>query len=250
MSHPRDRYITVFGRKPVLEALGDDRLEVDKVLLARGARGPVVQQIQAAAKARGLKVDRRDDKQINRISRSARHDQGAVCDVIAPRMEALETYLDRDERGPLLLLDAVHNPANVGMVLRAATAAGMHGVILPRLGCPDVGPLVIKASAGVAFRSPILRCPSALHAAEALIERGYSLVGLRGDEAEDLYDAQLDPTAVFVLGNETEGVSGGVAKLISQWVRIPMANGVESLNVATAGAVVAFEIARRGRANN
>ena len=60
-----------------------------------------------------------------------------------------------------------------------------------------------------------------------------------------LFTAELPDRAAYVLGNESLGVSSGVVDLVDRWLAIPLADGVESLNVASAAAVVAFEVARR-----
>ena len=64
-------------------------------------------------------------------------------------------------------------------------------------------------------------------------------------EAEDLFAADLADRAAYVMGNETTGLSQGVADLVTQWLRIPLTGGVESLNVATAATLVAYEVRRR-----
>jgi 23S rRNA (guanosine2251-2'-O)-methyltransferase len=247
---PRDQFITVYGRMPVLEALRDSRLAVDKVLLARTARGESVDEIVAAARQRGLRVERVAPERVTRISRNGRHDQGVVADVAAPGLGELTDWLaGRPGASParLLLLDGVTNPANVGMIVRTAVAAGLDGVVLPRVGVPDVGPLVVKASAGVAFRATLLRCPSAAEGARLARDAGLEVVGLAGDAPASLFDADLPERALYVLGNETEGVSPAVASTVGSWVAIPLAGGVESLNVASAAAVLCFEATRRPR---
>jgi 23S rRNA (guanosine2251-2'-O)-methyltransferase len=138
------------------------------------------------------------------------------------------------------VLDGVTNPGNVGMVIRTATGAGLDGVVLPRAGSPDVGPLVVKASAGVAFRAAVYRCATAAAGVARLRGAGVEVVGLRAD-APSLFDAELGERVAFVRGNET----GGVSVDCDRWLSIPMANGVESLNVAVAAGVVSYEIARR-----
>ncbi len=90
MTHPRDRLLTLYGRKPVLEVLEDRTLPVERILLARNADGPIVAAILNAARARNLTVVRVTPEEVTRISRNGRQDQGAVIDVIAPRMAALE----------------------------------------------------------------------------------------------------------------------------------------------------------------
>ena len=236
--------LTVYGRMPVLEALSDERVRVERVLVARTARGESVDEILAAARRRGVAVQRVAPEKVTRVSGNGRHDQGVVADVSAPGVVELADWAPPSVAS-VVLLDRVTNPANVGMVVRACTAAGLEGVVLPRAGVPDIGPLVVKASAGVAFRAPLLRCPTAVEGVAALAGMGFEVVGLRGDGGTDLWAAPLPDRAAFVLGNETEGVSPAVGGLVGSWVSIPLAGGVESLNVATAAAVLAYEVARR-----
>src|SRR4051794_28428843 len=232
--------VTVYGRMPVLEALRDPAVPVAKVLLARTARGDSVDEIVAEAKARGVTLQRVAPEKVTRVSGNGRHDQGVVADVDAPNLRELDDEIPGG-RLAYLVLDGITNPANVGMILRTATAAGLDGVVLPRAGVPDIGPLVIKASAGVAFRSSVLTTTTARDAIARLRVAGVAGVGLRGDSAESLFDADLPERAAYVLGNETDGVSVEV----DRWLSIPLANGVESLNVAVAAGLVAYEVTRR-----
>jgi len=246
---PKDTFITVYGRMPVLEVLQDLELNVDKVLLAESAHGESVDRIRALARRRGIPVRTATAHRVKVLAGNGKHDQGVLADVVAPRMTLVEDFVLRPSEGAdaVLVLDAVTNPQNVGMILRTATAAGLGGVVLPRAGSPGVDPLVVKASAGVAYRAPILRCRTAVDGVQALKDAGWRIAGLDGGAPHDLYETQLPAATAFVLGNETEGVSREVADLVDVWVSIPMAGDVESLNVASAAAVVSFELLRRGR---
>ncbi|MFN2451635.1 MAG: TrmH family RNA methyltransferase, partial [Candidatus Dormibacteria bacterium] len=184
------------------------------------------------------------------LSGNGRQDQGVVADIQAPHMSTLAGWLDRTGEGSdqrVLLLDGVATPSNVGMVLRTATAAGMDGVVVPRRGSPAIGPLVLKASAGVALRAVILRESDPATAAARLGAAGFRIYGLRADGDRSLWAAALSDRAVFVLGGETAGVSAPVAGHVDEWLSIPLAGRVESLNVASAAAVVCFEVLRRRR---
>ncbi|WP_194240049.1 RNA methyltransferase [Amycolatopsis sp. YIM 10] len=246
---PKDRFLTVYGRKPVLEALADPALEVDKVILADTARGPAATEIQRAAKAAGVPVQRASAHRVKVLAGNGKQDQGVLADVVAPRMRPLHAALDdRVPPGRLLLLDGITTPANVGMILRTATAAGVGGIVVPRRGVAALDPLVVKASAGVAFRAPVLRCGSADEAATLLTEAGYAVYALgTGRRATSIFDASLPERAVFVLGGETGGVSEAVGELATGWLSIPMPGEVESLNVSAAAAVLCFELVRRSR---
>ena len=246
---PRDRFITIYGRVAVMEALDDERVAVDKVLVARNAHGDTIESILATARARRVHVERTTAERVTRISRNGRHDQGVVADVTAPGVVEIDEWLSSlspDAAAPVVVLDGLTNPANVGMIIRVVTAAGMSATVLPRFGAPDLGPLVVKASAGTVFRASVVRAQTTSEAIDALATAGFEIVGLRGGSSvPSLYGEHFAARVAFVLGNESDGVSPDVAGRVVRWVAIPMEGDVESLNVATAAAVVAYELARR-----
>jgi 23S rRNA (guanosine2251-2'-O)-methyltransferase len=234
---------------PVLEALLDPRAPaITRLVLARRAEGDAVDRIVAAAARRGVRLERADPDRVTRLSGNGRHDQGVVAVVAAPGQSELDGWLAA-HGGPLalLLLDGLTNPANVGMIIRTAAAAGLDGVVLPRSGSPELGPLVVKTSAGVALWATVLGSPEPAAAASTLAAAGVAVIGLSGARGEPLWGLDVPPRAAFVLGNETTGVSPGVGELVDRWCAVPLQGGVESLNVAAAAAVVAFELARRRR---
>ncbi len=246
---PKDTYVTVYGRKPVQEALEDPDLRVDKVVLAEGTAGGPVRAILDAARRRGVPVQRASAHRVKVLAGNGRHDQGVLADVVAPRMAPVDEWLaglDAAAPAAVLVLDRLTNPANVGMLLRTATAAGVDGVLLARRGLPSIDPLVVKASAGVAFRAPVLRSGTVEEGCAALRKAGFALHGLDAGGAS-LLDADLPARVALVLGNETDGLSASVRDLLDGTLAIPMHAGVESLGVASAGAVAAYELARRRR---
>ena len=237
------------GRKPVIEALHDTSLRFDKILLSERAHGAEIDTIKGMAASRKVTVELVDEVKVTAVARSARHHQGVVADIVAPAMQTLHEFCEQRRRGKdwacsVLVLDHVHNPANVGMILRSATAAGVDGIVVPQKGTADVGPVAIKASAGVAFRAPILRCENTDEAVSTLIEHRFEIVGLDAD-GDNLFEATLPERGAYVIGNESAGISDSVAQASTGSLSIPLSNGVESLNAAIAGALVSYEIARR-----
>lgn len=233
---------------PVLEALLDERATVVRLVIARNAQGDAVDRIRDLAKERGIGVERADPRRVTHLSGNGRHDQGVVARVESPGLVDLEDWLrgrPADAGFHLFLLDGLTNPSNIGMIIRSAVAAGLDGIVLPRSGSPDVGPLVVKASAGIALFAPVLRAPTAATAARMLVDSGATLIGLRAGGATTIWDTALPRRTVFVLGNETLGISAAVGEAVTSWASVPLSGGVESLNVATASTVVAFEVARR-----
>ncbi len=231
---------------PVIEALERQGSDVAKILISDRAGGDRVDRIQDLAQTHNVPVHRVARPEVTRLSRNQKQDQGVVADVRAPHMDDLSSALEAGEvTGPLLALVGITTPGNVGMILRAATAAGL-GIVLPRQGCPEVGPLVVKASAGVAFGARILRCPTSGEGLDALRTFGFRILGLAATGGQTLWKAALGRTDVLVLGSETRGLSRETAARLDGHLQIPMVDGVESLNVATAAAVVSFELRRRG----
>ncbi len=251
--HPRDRFITVYGRKPVAELLEDkalaSSLAIDKLIVAEGARGEFVARILAAAQARGVEVTRASSKEVSRISKSGRQDQGVVADILAPAMQVIDDFFEsrRGESLSALALDGVTTPANVGLIIRSAVAAGIDGIVLPRRGSSSLNPRVIKASAGTIFKAPLVRCERIDDALSAAALHGVDVVGLDGSAPTSLFGAKLPRRALYVLGAESTGISRASRDAAMQCLRIPMANGIESLNVACASTLVSFEVARSKR---
>ena len=102
-----------------------------------------------------------------------------------------------------------------------------------------------QGSAGIAFRATIVRCRRPGDALRTLGAAGFTSYGLDASATTTLYEQDLEGRSLFVLGNETEGLSAASRDLVDVRLSIPMAHGVESLNVASAAAVIAFEVARR-----
>ena len=103
-----------------------------------------------------------------------------------------------------------------------------------------MGPLVIKASVGTAFRAPVVFCDEAFSCATALKARGAQIAVMDSHATLSLFEHQKEASTVFVLGGETEGASDTVKNAANLSLRIPMKNGVESLNVAVTAALIGF----------
>jgi TrmH family RNA methyltransferase len=147
----------------------------------------------------------------------------------------------------LLVLVDVADPGNAGTLVRVAEASGIGAVVACGQGVEWWNPKVVRASAGSLFRVPVLSVPEVHPLLASLHARGVTTVATA-------LDADVDHTAIdycgpvaLLLGSEAHGLSPDVAAAASMRVRIPMLGAVESLNVAMAGAVCAFELARQRR---
>lgn len=239
-----DKLLTVYGRKVVLEALQDNSLHLHKLHLAdSNQRDGIIRDIETLARKRGVDVQYHDRKALSRISKNGKQDQGVALDIECRQHGWLNEFLTTNNNTHsrhLLALDRVTNPQNLGMIVRSVCASALAGLIVPKSGCAALDALVIKASAGTLFRTPILYCDDLAAGLLLCQQHGYQTVGLSLDSKTDLLRMRLDKPTVFILGNETDGMSDGIARRCNVLAKIPMHNAVESLNVAVTAGIVCF----------
>lgn len=234
--------LTVFGRKTVLEALQETNIPAYRLHLASSNRSDAtMKKIITLAEARDIEIQHHSRQELSRISRNQRQDQGVALDLQCPHYGDYQSLIKQAPKHLCLIaLDRITNPQNLGMVIRSICASPIDGLLLPSRGCAPLSPLVIKASAGTLFRCPIYRCDSLPVALDAFAELGTSICTLNTAQGTDLAKHKAKARTIYVLGNETDGVSKDVNQLATEQLNIPMANGVESLNVAVTAALLAF----------
>lgn len=242
-----DTYITLYGRKPVLEALMNNALQLVKLFIAQNARGESIEKIIRCAEDRAVPMERVAPEIVQRFARNGKQDQGVALDIFAPKMSSLSRFLSGStdttkhrEKLRFILIDGVTTPANIGLIIRSAAAAGV-GIIYPKKGVPRISPLIVKSSAGLIFKSQILHCETVKEALYLLKEKGFAIFGVSGEGDANLFDLAIPDWAVFVVGNESYGIGKETIALSDTLVRIPMVDTVESLNVACAATLVAYE---------
>ena len=237
------KILTIYGRKAVLEALESDDMVCGPLHVATSNKASrITEDIVSRAQKRGIQIREHSRNELSRISKNGKQDQGVALDISCPNFGEIDDVLEHaeDPSFRLMALDGITNPQNVGMIIRSAAAAGIDGIIYPRKGVAALGPLVIKASVGSVFRAPLLRADSLLSALTACQQAGFSIATLEGAATTDLFHYQPTRATIYVLGGETDGVSKEVSRVADTKLSIPMANGVESLNVAVAASLVGY----------
>jgi TrmH family RNA methyltransferase len=165
---------------------------------------------------------------------------------IAPLPDTtLSTLFATHPTGLVLVLDAVNDPGNAGTVVRTAEAVGAAAVVFAGASTDPFGPKTLRASAGSAFRVPLAIAHASGDALDALGHAGFRRVGTTSSAGTDHREADLSGDVALVLGSEAHGVAPVVETLLDEQVTIPMLGQVESLNVAVAGAVLAYERLRQ-----
>jgi 23S rRNA (guanosine2251-2'-O)-methyltransferase len=236
-----ENLITLYGRKPVLEVLSDPQVQVFRLHLAdSNADSDIMEKISALAEERGIDVRYHSKRELSRISKNGKQDQGVAIDIESAGYRSVVEV--PEEPMELIALDRITNPQNLGMIIRSIAASPCHGLLLPRKGCAKIDPLVHKASAGTLFKTNIYYCNELSEGISRLQDSGFEVVGLSGDGNISLESIPVSKNGrrLFILGNETEGLSEAVIAACDSLAAIPLNNGVESLNVATAATLVAF----------
>lgn len=233
----------VSGRRPVAELLRSGA-GAEKVLLAEGlAPAAVLTEIRKTASASSIPVRVVPRAELDRLT-GGNH-QGVVAVGTRYRYASLSRLLS-SERACVLFLDGITDPHNLGSLLRSAEGAGFHGAVIPARRSVAVTAAVRRVSAGAAEVIPVARVDNLSTAIDEAKRMGLWIVGLDQEGPDDIWTSNLpEPPVGLVLGSEGRGLSPKIQSHCDATVRIPHYGRIESLNVAVAGAVAMFEVARR-----
>lgn len=143
---------------------------------------------------------------------------------------------------PVLVLDAVQDPGNVGTLLRTAFALGAAGAVLLRGSADLQNPKVVRAGMGATFRLPVVAAEPAEFAAWA--RREAVRVWATAADGTPLQRATAPERLAVAVGNEGSGIRPSVRELAELQVAVPLARGAESLNVAVAAGILLYEVIR------
>lgn len=148
---------------------------------------------------------------------------------------------DFDNNAPVVILDRIQDPGNLGTIIRTSDAAGALGLILLE-GCVDAfSPKVVRASMGSLFHLPVVQEISPEEALTWCYRNGYEPAATALKGAANLYKTDLSKKMAYILGNEANGVSEELQAAAETRLFIPMEGMAESMNVAMAAGIILFE---------
>jgi len=212
-----------------------------------GARGALAEVVAHARRA-GVKVSFRTRDQLTAIAGSERH-QGVVARVAAAEYAPLDALLRipaaRGEAPFFLALDQIQDPRNFGALLRAAEVFGVHGVVVPKHHQVGLTEAAARAAMGAMEWLGVARETNLVSALETFKKSGIWVYGSTAGEGAPLWATDLTGPLCLVLGSEGEGLRPLVARSCDGLVTIPMRGRVGSLNVASAAAVLCYEVLRQ-----
>ncbi|OGC86951.1 23S rRNA (guanosine(2251)-2'-O)-methyltransferase RlmB [Candidatus Adlerbacteria bacterium RIFCSPHIGHO2_02_FULL_54_18] len=238
--------VFIYGRHALAEALAHAPKVVTKVYLNRKA---VDTKLRRHVDQLGIPVAELSEGLARSDMKSGAAHQGIIGSIslaalVRPYAEFIERIVPTKNTA-LVLLNGVQDPHNVGAIIRSAAGFGAGGVLMPQKEQAPVSGAVIKVSAGMAFRIPLVEVGGVVQTIADLKKRGFSIYGLAADGTTlPLPQARFDSPAVFVFGNEGIGIADDIRKLCDSVLSIPMDPRCESLNVAASAAVTLYQWGR------
>lgn len=235
----------IYGRWAVLETLRAARRTPSQIIFAEGVEEKgVITDITTIAKQRNIPVKRVPRRMIDDLSRGA-NNQGVALRAGPYPYQELDALMGvaegRKEKPFFMILDLLQDPQNVGTLMRVAEAVGVHGVVLQDRRGVGVTAAVTNASSGAVEHLNVVQVINLVSAMKRLKEFGVWLVGLDiGPNIQPMDKSDLNMPLGLVLGSEGEGMRRLVRDTCDLVVTLPMRGHVESLNVATVGAVALY----------
>lgn len=229
--------IYIYGKHAVAEALASSPRAVTKIFLGRGFSDPFIEK--AIAENR-ISVSELKPATATRVPGNSPAQK--IIGVVSPStlVQESDEFLKSLKVTPetlLVFLDRLHDPMNVGAVIRSASALGASGVLIPTRGQAPITGSVVKASAGVAFRIPLVSVGSASKTFRDLKTSGFTIYGLAMKGARKIWEEEFARPTVLVIGNEGNGISKETFSFCDTRLSIPMRAGVESLNAAVSAGI-------------
>ncbi|WP_240196724.1 MULTISPECIES: TrmH family RNA methyltransferase [Stenotrophomonas] len=180
-----------------------------------------------------------EEGDLNKLAATTHH-EGLVADVLRAPVVPLAQWLAELGEGPALALwlDGVGNPHNFGAILRSAAHFGAKALLLPASSTLALSGAAARVAEGGAESVPLVQLPEDAEAMAQLRAAGFGLAATLVDGGDDVFRASLPARLVYVMGAESEGMDRGLASQCDQQLSIPGSGAVESLNVASATAVL------------
>jgi len=238
------------GINTIREALETGGRALETIWVAEGKGSKRIREVLAMAAQRGTSIAVVPEPRLTEAAGTSAH-QGLVAFLVPTPLLSLEGFMTRlmaqDPVPPVVILDGIKDPRNLGAIIRSAAAFGTGGVILPMRRAAGITATVAKAAAGGLEHVALVQVTNLSQSVERLKQVGFWVVG--ADEQGDApCTSFVFPTPLgLVFGEEGKGISPLVKRHCDALVRIPLPGRLHSLNVSVAAAVLFYEVMRQRR---
>ena len=230
------------GRNPIREALKADR-DIEKMLVAKGDLSGSAREIVAMARERGIPVQVVERSRLDEITP---HHQGILAYASAYKYAEVDDILaaarEKNEQPFIVVLDGITDPHNLGAIIRTASCAGAHGVIVPLRRSVGLTPAAVKASAGAVETVKVARVTNLTQTLRRLKKEGLWIYAA-DMSGEDYRTLKLEKPMALVIGSEGEGISRLVLENADFCVKLPLLGAVDSLNASVAAGILMYHAA-------
>jgi len=226
----------LFGTHATLAALANPMRKIKRVLVTKNTQAELQKPL---AGIKNIAVV--DAPKIESALPPGSVHQGIAVECDPLDQPSLQDWLSERIEKPVLLLDQITDPHNVGAILRSAAAFDVGAVIATDRNAPGESGVMAKAASGALETVPLISVTNLVQTIELLKKAGYWIAGLDGTAKQPLHEAKLDAKTALVLGAEGKGLRRLTAEHCDFLVRLPMSNRMESLNVSNAAAVALYE---------
>lgn len=240
--------IYVYGKHALAEALRNAPSVVQKVFLSQESASD--EELRGLLKKHAVPVEMLRGREADRMVGEETAHQGVIAivdpaELMVDLAEFEKRFASREhmptDHTMLLLLDELTDPHNVGAIIRSAAAFGSAGVLIPEHNQAPITGAVVKASAGMVFRVPLVSIGNVNQTVDALKEIGFRTYGLAMDGTKKLAEEKFDAPALVIVGNEGKGIRQKTLERCDVTLRIPMDTRAESLNASVSAAVVLYQ---------
>ncbi len=242
---PSSSYVE--GRHAVMEVLKSGRT-IDKLYIQKGINDGMLAAIKGKAASAGVVIAECDRRKLDYMSATGTH-QGVIASVAEHSYvtvdEILSSATEKGEKPLIVICDSLADPHNLGAIIRTASAAGAHGVIIPKRRSVGLTAVVAKAAAGALEHMPVARVTNLTATIKELKEKGVWIFGTAAGGTTPLFEADLAGSSAIIIGNEGDGMGKLIEDNCDFVLSIPMKGEMPSLNASAAAAVVLFEAVRR-----
>lgn len=237
----------IAGRNPVMEALRSGERDIEKIWVVRGNQHPRLRQIIDTAKQKRIPCHHCSKDRLDKLQENHQGVIAYVSEFFYTDLSVLLQKIQDKKDGPavLIMLDQIHDPRNLGAILRTANATGTDGVLIPKNNAAGITAAVHKAAAGSTEYIPITRVTNLTQTIEKLKTVGVWVVGTAEDAELPYTSADFTVPLCVVLGNEGKGIRRLVKQKCDYLVHLPMLGQISSLNVSVTAGVMLYEVLRQ-----
>lgn len=236
----------IFGIRTLIEAIQEGK-EIDKVFIQKGLRGDLYPELYQLIKDRDIPYSLVPPEKLNRFTR--KNHQGVVAfisSITYHNIEQLIPSLYEEGKTPfILILDRITDVRNFGALARTAECAGVDAILIPARGGAAINADAVKTSAGALHKIPVCRSKYLQDDLKFLKESGLKIIGVSEKAKKAYYEETYKEPIALMLGSEEDGISDAYIPLLDEFVKIPMAGSIASLNVGVAGGILMFEASKQ-----